>query len=98
MSQNRQGLVEVQRTIVQKKGKVLQQECSKTAETIAGWRRLCRLLSRKMGEHLPPACLDELMKAQALKICLLHRLDQLIQCRAQEMNSAHAFNGRVMLP
>ena len=30
-----------------KKGKVLQQECGKTAETIAGWRRLCRLLSRK---------------------------------------------------
>ena len=49
-----------------------------------------------MGEHLSPACLDELMKAQALS--RLHRLDQLIQSRAQKMNSARVFNGRVMLP
>ena len=80
--------MEVQRTTVQKKGNVLQQEYGKTAETIAGWRRLCRLLSRKMGEHLSPACLDELIKARALKFSRLHRLDQLIQSRAQKMNGA----------
>ena len=43
---------------------------------------------------MSPACLDELMKAQAPKFSRLHRLDQLIQCRAQQMNSAHVFNGQ----
>ena len=73
-------------------------EFGNTAETIAGWRRLFRLLTRKMGEHLSPACLDEFIKARALKFSRLNRLDQLIQSRAQKMNGARVFNGRVMLP
>ena len=83
--------MEMQRTTVQKKGKF----CSKN---------MVRQLRQSQGgeeyadycEHLSPACLDELTKAQAVKFSRLHRLDQLIQCRVQKINSAHVFNGRVM--
>ena len=74
-------------------GKNKRQENGKR-ETIAEWRRFCRLLSRKNGEYLSPSCLDELIKAQALKFSCLHRLDQLIQCRAQKLNSSHIYSAQ----
>ena len=71
-----------------------QQEHAKSVETISVWRRFCRLLSRKNGEQLSPACLNELIKAQALKFSHLHHLDQFIQCQASKLNNLHVFSGQ----
>ena len=56
--------------------------------------KILQIIVTKNGEQLSPACLNELIKAQALKFSHLHHLDQFIQCQASKLNSLHVFSGQ----